>query len=88
MPGIQVPTQFTVTKDCAIEGTVYAKGTIISAADAAAFKKLNVLVANRTLLPDVDQYQRRTDDTGFGEPPRKHPTPSGYNPKAVQEMLP
>lgn len=80
MPSRQQPTEFTVTKDCTIEGTAYSRGDTIALADAQTFKKLNVLVANRTLLPDVDQYGRKTDSYGFGADPRKHPTPTSYNP--------
>jgi hypothetical protein len=82
MPAIQPPTQFTVTKDTEIEGTVYTRGTTIPAATAAGFRKLDVLVSTRTLLPDVEPHGRETDDFGFGDPPRKHPTPTHYTPGA------
>lgn len=86
MPSRAVPGSFTVTKACVIEGNTYARGDVVDAGVAKAFKKLNVLVANRTLLPNVEQYGRETDAFGFGATPRKHPTPTYYNPTETGAM--
>lgn len=80
MPAVQQPTTFTVTKDCEIEGTVYLRGATITPTVAKTFRKLNQLVSSRTLVPDNDPHYRKTDSYGPGDPPRKHPTPTGYHP--------
>lgn len=83
-PVVQVaratPTTFTVTQDCVIEGVAYARGNTIAAATVKTFRKLDVLLSNRTLLPTPDPAYRRTDGYGFGAEPRKHPTPTHLSP--------
>jgi hypothetical protein len=80
MPARQEPASFAVTVDCVIEGQVYLRGATIPAATAAGFRKLDVLTSNRTLLPNVEPHGRKTDASGFGEAPRKHPTPTHFAP--------
>lgn len=86
MPSRQYPIGFTVTRDCVIDGVAFARDDVIAAEDASEIKKLNVLVANRTLLPGQDPSYRKTDAYGFGEDPRRIPTPTAYGAGEVKEM--
>lgn len=79
----QLFSTVTVTKDCVIEGVSYDRGDVIVWPGWASIRKLNVLLSNRTLLPSVDPWQRRTDRYGFGSAPRKHPTPTSVSPAAL-----
>lgn len=86
MPARNQPNGFTVSRDCVIDGTSYTRDDVVTAATAAGFRKLNVLVANRTLVPDTDPHGRTTDAHGFGDAPRQHPTPTYYSPGEVDGM--
>lgn len=82
--GDAFPFLFEVTRDCTIEGVAYTRGQGITQADAGYMRKLNVLVSNRTILPYPDPKHRRTDEYGFGDSPRRHPTPTYYTPTEVR----
>jgi len=89
MPARQLPTQFTVTRDCVIDGNLYNREDTISAADAAAFRSLNRLVARRILLPNnVDSTARvaQTQNYGFGSPPRDISRPVSFSPEEIAVM--
>lgn len=88
MPYREPPLGFEVTQDFVMDGVQYLREDVLLDSEAAAFRKLNVLVSSRILLPVPDDiHLRRTDFYGFGDTPRKNPTPTYYSPVEVQALL-
>lgn len=60
MVRIQTPASYTVRKTVTINGTVYQPGAAITNATVKGIKRLSALLGNRTIVPNVDPFRRRT----------------------------
>jgi len=83
---IVTPTTFTVTKDVKIMGVQYTRGQVVPNATVKTWKRLSMLLSSRIILPNPDPYHRKTDLYGFGDAPRRHPTPTGMGPAERRKL--
>ena len=74
------------TERVLVAGTFYERGQNVPLAAIIEERKRNVLIDGRYIVPEHDLHLRKTDQYGFGDSPRRHPTPGGATAKMLTDM--
>jgi hypothetical protein len=59
VPVLQIPASYTARKRLVLNGTVYNPGATIPNATVKALKRLSMFLGNRSIVPNIDPYQRQ-----------------------------
>jgi hypothetical protein len=76
---IKAPTSFTAGKKVVINGTTYQPGASVPNAVVKSIRYLSALTNNRTLIPDIDPYRRKTR--------ARHPKPVDFGTSRLRKTL-